>query len=350
MTKPTQWYVRPAKTQISLGLCPVWSESSLCTQWVAKDPRCHHGTVKTDQIGRMPWLIWVFPGRTDHLIGFVMLWLKCAYAATQICGSLSEASSNSLYCVSEQQRVSIDYVNAQACLRLAGSLCGKYPFHMDRPINNGITITDPPHDKTNKVACAPREDSDQPGHPPSLIRVFAVCLKKHWALSYPLSTLWSLWSDWTDAQADLSLCWARISLVLSWGGSYADCYFCCQVREVWSSSHVCYYHVSSARSSLHCQRKVNIHLLNHDTVSFSLLARKRWLWTIFAHPERGVFISRVFLNWSWYEVMRKLVLVICEQERCRSACASTQSDQHLCCSLLRLYNTSTCQIQNFKTS
>ena len=30
------------------------------------------------------------------------------------------------------------------------------------------------HDKTNKMACAPSEDSDQPGHPPSLIRVFAV--------------------------------------------------------------------------------------------------------------------------------------------------------------------------------
>ena len=36
------------------------------------------------------------------------------------------------------------------------------------------TIFEPPHDKTNKMACAPSEDSDQPGHPPSLIRVFAV--------------------------------------------------------------------------------------------------------------------------------------------------------------------------------
>ena len=27
--KPTIWHVRPAKTQISLGICPVWSESSL---------------------------------------------------------------------------------------------------------------------------------------------------------------------------------------------------------------------------------------------------------------------------------------------------------------------------------
>ena len=46
---------------------------------------------------------------------------------------------------------------------------------------------EPPHDKTNKMACAPSEDSDQPGHPPSLIRVFAVRMKKAWVLSYPLS-------------------------------------------------------------------------------------------------------------------------------------------------------------------
>ena len=36
--------------------------------------------------------------------------------------------------------------------------------------------------------CAPSKDSDQPGHPPCLIRVFAVCMKKAWVLSYPLST------------------------------------------------------------------------------------------------------------------------------------------------------------------
>ena len=35
---------------------------------------------------------------------------------------------------------------------------------------------EPPHDKTKKVAYAPSEDSDQPGHLPSLIRVFAVRL------------------------------------------------------------------------------------------------------------------------------------------------------------------------------
>ena len=33
---------------------------------------------------------------------------------------------------------------------------------------------EPPRDKTNKLICVPSEDSDQPGHPSSLIRVFAV--------------------------------------------------------------------------------------------------------------------------------------------------------------------------------
>ena len=33
---------------------------------------------------------------------------------------------------------------------------------------------EPAHDKTNKITCAPSEDSDQPGLLPSLIRVFAV--------------------------------------------------------------------------------------------------------------------------------------------------------------------------------
>ena len=57
----------------------------------------------------------------------------------------------------------------------------------DKPARN-----EPPHDKTNKMACAPSEDSDQAGHPPSLIRVFTVRMKKVWVKK-------------ADAQADLSL-------------------------------------------------------------------------------------------------------------------------------------------------
>ena len=61
----------------------------------------------------------------------------------------------------------------------------------------------------------------------------------------------------------------------------------------------------------------------------------------------SVFIKIYKLNMS--HVMRKPVLAIWEQQRRRSACAFTQPDQHLCCSLLRWYNTYTCQIQNLKT-
>ena len=43
-------------------------------------------------------------------------------------------------------------------------------------------IYEPPHDKTNKMICAPSEDSDQSGHP--------------------------------DAQADLSLRWAHVILLV----------------------------------------------------------------------------------------------------------------------------------------
>ena len=69
--------VRPAKTHISLDIRPVWSESSLCTQWVAKDLSfLHADSEDSDQTGRMPRLIWVFAGNTCHFIGFVTMRLN----------------------------------------------------------------------------------------------------------------------------------------------------------------------------------------------------------------------------------------------------------------------------------
>ena len=41
MTKPTKWPARPAKTQISLGICPVWLESSL-SAWRSIGPLATH--------------------------------------------------------------------------------------------------------------------------------------------------------------------------------------------------------------------------------------------------------------------------------------------------------------------
>ena len=61
--------------------------------------------------------------------------------------------------------------------------------------------------------CAPSEDSDQPGHPPSLIRVFAV--RSMCSQGSKLSSCGQrrLWSDWADAQAKLSLRWAHAHFV-----------------------------------------------------------------------------------------------------------------------------------------
>ena len=144
MTKPTKWHVHPAKTQISLGVRPVWSESSLCAQWVAKGPSFLH---------------------------------------------------------------------------------------------------------------AESED----------------------------------WSDWADAQADLSLRWAHMPF----------CWFCHVAAQIKGKNiHVC------CRSSY-------------------------WI------PNRTERKKNLLLNLYMSNVMRKLVYVICEQQRHKSACASAQCDQHLCYSLPR---------------
>ena len=69
--------VCPAKTQIKLGIRPVWSESSLWAQLVAKDPSFLNADSEDyDQTGRMPRLIWVFAGRTCHFVDFVTMQLK----------------------------------------------------------------------------------------------------------------------------------------------------------------------------------------------------------------------------------------------------------------------------------
>ena len=58
MTKPTK-RLGPAKTQISLGIRPVGSESSLCAQWVAKDSSfLHVDSEDSDQTGQMQSLCW----------------------------------------------------------------------------------------------------------------------------------------------------------------------------------------------------------------------------------------------------------------------------------------------------
>ena len=60
ITKPTMWLCAQW-TQISLGIRPVWSESSLCAQWVAKDPSFLHANTLIRLGG--------CPGRSESSLG-----------------------------------------------------------------------------------------------------------------------------------------------------------------------------------------------------------------------------------------------------------------------------------------
>ena len=114
--KTNKMSVRPVKTQISLGIRPVWSESSLCAQWVAKDSRFLHADSED-------WSDWA-----DGCTAILMV-LSCRGSYAII--SLGHHSSGFIV-----------------------------PEH---------DIFEPQHNKNNKMNCVPNEDSDQPGHPPSLI-------------------------------------------------------------------------------------------------------------------------------------------------------------------------------------
>ena len=90
---------------------------------------------------------------------------------------------------------------------------------------NLIYQVEPAHDKTNKMTCAPSEDSDQPGHLPSLIRQILRCLHEgFWVLSFPKSAQRRRWSDCTNVVYDLSRARQNLQNVLcTWWRLRAAC-------------------------------------------------------------------------------------------------------------------------------
>ena len=89
MTKPTKWLCSQQRLRSAWALAQS-DQSSLCAQWVAKDPSFHHADIEvSDQPGQMPRLIWVLAGRTCHFVGFVMRRLKCCW---QLCCRQSTCS------------------------------------------------------------------------------------------------------------------------------------------------------------------------------------------------------------------------------------------------------------------
>ena len=72
MTKPTNWLCAQRRLRAAWESAQS-DQSSLCTQWVGKDPSfLHADSEDSDQTGQMSRLIWVFAGHTCHFVGFVM--------------------------------------------------------------------------------------------------------------------------------------------------------------------------------------------------------------------------------------------------------------------------------------
>ena len=88
MTKPRKWHVRPAKTQISLCMRPVWSESSVCAQWVAEDPiLLHADSEDSDQTGRIR--LGGCPGWFESLLGAHAILLVLSWGGSFILNGIA---------------------------------------------------------------------------------------------------------------------------------------------------------------------------------------------------------------------------------------------------------------------
>ena len=147
-------------------------------------------TAKTDQTGRLPRLIWVFAGRTCHIVGFVMMWL--IYRSRNNCGFFS------LYSAFWRELGPINFLSQYWHLGVSPVNNSDSNILWNTQENTWAVIW-----QNQQSECAPSEDSDQPGHPPNLIslRCQRRSLASHWAHSED--------SD----QADLSLRWAHTHFV-----------------------------------------------------------------------------------------------------------------------------------------
>ena len=127
-------------------------------------------------------------------------------------------------------------------------------------------------------------------------------------------------SDQTGRMARLIWAFAGrtvILLVLSWGGSY--------------------YRIFFSKWLIHINKPflaypMEISLWLTGARKFVGWGSERWMLWYFDIIFKHFYIS--FVPWhDLSHIMRKPVNAICEQQRRRSACASVQSDQCLCCSL-----------------
>ena len=139
-TKPTIWHVRPAKTQISLGIRPVWSESSLsawrnikslATQWAHSEDWSDWADAQAD-----PSLRWV---HTGHFVVLSCCGSCVKKLKTSFITSLGEEGSG-LYASRAFVCLFVCFVRVSFChflfLLVSGAGCGLWLWHsLDFSIN-----------------------------------------------------------------------------------------------------------------------------------------------------------------------------------------------------------------------
>ena len=117
--------------------------------------------------------------------------------------------------IMDKQTTSLTHLsNKVLCYQALFSMCISVMVPVNRTILHLSHLMTKP---TKWHVCSAK--TNQPGHLPSLIRIFAVRMKKAQVLSYLLCAQRGLWSDWADAQADLSLRWAHshfVGFVMRW--------------------------------------------------------------------------------------------------------------------------------------
>ena len=172
VTKPTIWHVRPAKTQISLGIRTVWSES-LLSAWRKLGSLATHWAHSEDsaQTGRKPRLTWAFVGahaillvlsRCGSLVTVTFYlkiptssnrskWMFALYWVLRVVSSMSRDKTNRVFVRPAKTPISLDIRPGWS----ESSLCAQWVA------------------KDSNFLHADSEDSDQTGRMPRLIWVFA---------------------------------------------------------------------------------------------------------------------------------------------------------------------------------
>ena len=186
MAKPTKWLCAQQRLTSAWASLSTWRKlGSLATHEVHSED--------SDQTGRMPRLIWVFAGCTSTLLvlscrgSFVVFFRKCLTECLRTVvrpsGGTSVSRTVPRLCLCQTRwmtftnpcRGSVLYELYAARNSYTQPLSSWILCWAESKFGPGTCLEfEPEHDKINKMTCKPSKDSDQPGHLPSMIRVFAV--------------------------------------------------------------------------------------------------------------------------------------------------------------------------------